>query len=619
MPHKIGYYIRVSTDEQAQVLEGSLDSQKHRLNSFVDLKNMQESNWGKHIETYLDDGYSAKDTNRPAYQKMMRDVRAGKINLILVTDLSRLSRNILDFCLLLEDLKKHNAKFLSMKEQFDTSTPAGEMMVFNMINLAQFERKQTSERVSQNFHARAQRGLLNGGGEILGYEKAPDNCSTYIVNEREANDVRRIFEIFIEEGSCPKTIARLIEKGIKPKANYKRKKQRAANRGIWHRQTLIGLLTNVAYIGMREINKANRSNDPDTLKVYEKHQIVKASWPAIIDKKTFDQAQKIIEVTHLAQSERLAKKETRVFFLTGILKCGECGAPYFGAASHGKLKPHRYYRHRHLVGDNLSCTTKRIRADELEADVLKYLERYLRDKGYLDSIEGKIEDVSNNKHAEYVKRLEDIKQKTDEIDAAISRTFQLHREMNVPDGIELVKQELMKLSENKKAYANEILELEAFLESQPKPKEVRQKIEKGLVEFKTLWGKSTGSQKKRLIGALFDGLIMYPDKLGVIPPMGSEDSQNEKGAQGKDPSVSALNSKNSNVILFPDPSQFPSKTAVGSLAVSRASADKIGGADRDRTDDLGFAKPALSQLSYSPLEARTQARSPNSRPPRWWA
>lgn len=88
------------------------------------------------------------------------------------------------------------------------------------INLAQFERKQTSERVSQNFHARAQRGLLNGGGVILGFDKAPENCSTYIVNEREAEDVRRMFEMFIEEGSCPKTIARLVESGIKPKANY---------------------------------------------------------------------------------------------------------------------------------------------------------------------------------------------------------------------------------------------------------------------------------------------------------------------------------------------------------------------------------------------------------------
>ena len=105
MRHKIGAYIRVSTEEQAQVVEGSLDNQKHRICGYIDIKNMQDKDWGKAIEFYVDDGYSAKDTKRPAYQRMMRDIKKGKINLILVTDLSRLSRNILDFCNLLKDLE----------------------------------------------------------------------------------------------------------------------------------------------------------------------------------------------------------------------------------------------------------------------------------------------------------------------------------------------------------------------------------------------------------------------------------------------------------------------------------------------------------------------------------
>src|SRR3989344_2875365 len=175
MKYKIGEYTRVSTEEQAQVQEGSLETQKHRIRAFVEYKNSQQPAWGKIIESYTDEGLSAKDTRRPAFQRMMRDIRSGKINLIVVTDLSRLTRNILDFCLLLEDLRKYNAKFLSIKEQFDTSTPAGEMMVFNMVNLAQFERKQTSERVSMNFHSRALRGLSNGGGILLGFDKGPEN------------------------------------------------------------------------------------------------------------------------------------------------------------------------------------------------------------------------------------------------------------------------------------------------------------------------------------------------------------------------------------------------------------------------------------------------------------
>ena len=93
---KIGGYIRVSTEEQASIIDGSLDNQKYRINSFVDLKNVQESKWGKIEELYIDDGYSAKDTRRPAFQRMLADIRKGKIDLIIVTDISRLSRNTLD-------------------------------------------------------------------------------------------------------------------------------------------------------------------------------------------------------------------------------------------------------------------------------------------------------------------------------------------------------------------------------------------------------------------------------------------------------------------------------------------------------------------------------------------
>ncbi len=139
----IGCYSRVSTDEQANVIEGSLDNQRHRMQSFLEIKNMQEPGWGRLVEHFIDDGYSAKDTNRPAYERMMKALKSGKINAIMVTELSRLSRNIPDFCDFHKMLENHGAKFFSIKEQFDSSTSAGKMMLYNMINLAQFEREQT--------------------------------------------------------------------------------------------------------------------------------------------------------------------------------------------------------------------------------------------------------------------------------------------------------------------------------------------------------------------------------------------------------------------------------------------------------------------------------------------
>ena len=171
-----------------------------------------------------------------------------------------------------------------------------------------------------------------------------------------------------------------------------------------------------------------------------------------------------------------------------------------------------------------------------------------------------------------------------------------------------MKQELLRLSEAKKSYANEAMELETFIETQPKPKEIRQKMEKGLVEFKTLWAKSTGSQKKRLISALFDGLLLFGDKLGVVPPMNNGGSPNKKGTQSKSPSANTSNPKNSNVIDFPDRTQIPDKKADGSFAVSRASADKNGGDNRDRTTIRAKSCPQASFSEKRRSKSRARAK-----------
>jgi site-specific DNA recombinase len=362
MRHKCGIYLRVSTEEQAQVIEGSISSQKHRLTSFVEIKNAQEDGWGKVIEIYADEGLSAKDTRRPAFQRMMKDIRQGKINLILVADLSRLSRNILDFCILLDELKKYNAKFLSIKEQFDTSTPVGELMVFNMISLAQFERKQTAERVSLNFHSRAMRGLLNGGPVILGFDKDPKNPCSYVVNEQEAESVRRIFQMYLEEGSVSKTLQRVNTLQIQRKLTN-RKGYRLAQAGLWNLSAIKRLLSNPAYVGMREINEKYKDHDQIELKAFQRYQVVKAAWPAIVPRELFDEVQRALSAAQSQERVRLAHAAKRVFFLSGMLRCPECGAPYIGEAGHGRKEVYRYYVHRRHVGKDFKCKVRRFPAD----------------------------------------------------------------------------------------------------------------------------------------------------------------------------------------------------------------------------------------------------------------
>jgi site-specific DNA recombinase len=513
MPHKIGIYVRVSTEEQAQVLEGSIENQQHRLKGFVELKNSHEGRWGKVVDTYIDDGYSAKDTKRPAYQRMMKDIRSGKINLILVPDISRLSRNIYDFCGLLKELDELKAKFFSVKEQFDTSTPAGEMMIYNMINLAQFERKQTSERVSLNFHSRALRGLLNGGPSMLGFDKDPANSGKFVVNEKEVPGVKAIFATYLETGSLQATAKALNGTGIKPKMP-KGKNYRHVAEGRWTTNSVRNHLTNFSYVGKREVNRKSKNEDKDFLKPWQQYQIVDAAWPAIIDEKTYYEAQRLIAENREKERHRFKDVQRRVFLLSGILRCGECGMALIGQAAHGRSEVHRYYGHKKVVGENIVCKTKRFRADEIETVVIDHLDEILWRAGRFDDIEANIRKMIGASGADLFAERDRVQRELVALDKDIESAFKLHLEMGSnQEVIALIKEKLEKLADQKKKLNHYRDELLSKIEKNADAKEARSVIEDHARAFKKGWAKANVSVQKRLIRRLLDKLIFRVDGL----------------------------------------------------------------------------------------------------------
>lgn len=580
MQHKIGLYIRVSTDEAALRHEGSLDTQRHRLVAFVDMKNMHEAGWGKVIEAYIDDGYSAKDTNRPAFQRMMRDVRKGKINMIFVTDLSRLSRSIRDFCFLLDDLKKASARFLSIKEQFDTTTAAGEMMIFNLMNLAQFERKQTSERVSLNFHARAMRGLRNGGPLNLGYDKDPNNPSSVMVNEKEADDVRTIFSMFLQLGTLGRLATQLNQTMIHPKS-LNRKNCRHNMKGVWNPQALHNLLRNPAYVGLREINRGNKGEDQQTLRAFERYQTVKASWPAIIDKETFDDVQKILVTNTDTARARLDAGEERIYLLSGAIRCGECNRALVGSAGHGKKNIHRYYIHRPIHGEKVTCQIKSLRADEIEQEVLKHLDVILTREGHMAQIEGRIIDLARpikiRLKTEKERRLDELTQ----IEKEINSAFRLHAELG--DGVvdELFKERLRGLQSKKQLIQNRMAEIKDQQESSTDPVEARKTIEENLAEFQKAKKTASRVMLKRLIRKVVAGIVMEPNRVALRYWTGNEaldeaPASETKKASGAIPEASIFNIADHRPgLALPLGPDYGAKAVGGSDVIKNGRGDRI--------------------------------------------
>jgi site-specific DNA recombinase len=456
MPHKIGIYARVSTEEQAQVADGSIDSQQHRIRAFIDIKLHQDKDWGTVIETYIDDGYSAGSTNRPAYQRMIRDMKAGKINLILVADLSRLSRNISDFSQLYNEFGKYKASFLSIKEQFDTSTPVGEMMVFNMINLAQFERKQTAERISMNFHSRAMRGLANGGQPLLGYDTDPLNKGKRIVNEVEADLVKRIFEMYNEGQSLSSIADQLTKENIRRKEGHSMN-LRHIKEGRWTIDSIQNLLKNHAYIGIRVVNAKNKDEDPSRLKAYQQYHLVPASWSAIIDEKLFSKVQKRLEEAHASERKRHHNGDRRPFLISGIIKCGHCGRALSGQSAHGNTTIHRYYGHKQLIGEKVTCPIKRFPANEIEEAVIQHLDRVLEEQGYLDKINDNIQKGYGASRSTIKMKKDSLVKAVQKIDGEIESIFRLVTTMKEGSaGAGLIQDKLQKLAEKKESLEQEL-------------------------------------------------------------------------------------------------------------------------------------------------------------------
>jgi site-specific DNA recombinase len=158
----------VSTEEQAENPEGSIRNQEDRLRSAIQQRNL-DGPFGEVAGVFIDRAKSGKDTNRSELQKLLTAIRKHEINLVMVSELSRLSRSIKDFSGIWEMMQENGCGFLSLREAFDTTTAAGEMVLYTVANIAQFERRQVSERVSANIQARAARGLYNGGCVPLGY------------------------------------------------------------------------------------------------------------------------------------------------------------------------------------------------------------------------------------------------------------------------------------------------------------------------------------------------------------------------------------------------------------------------------------------------------------------
>jgi site-specific DNA recombinase len=506
-PLKIGAYIRVSTDKQVQVFEGSLDTQKYRMQEFVKGRNKEIHSWGTVIDFYVEEGFSAGTVKRPEYQRMMGDLRTGKINLILVADISRLSRNVHDFSVLLRELEQHGASYMSLKEQFDTTTPAGRLMTNMVVTMAQFEREQTSERVAISTNSRALRGLVNGGRPPLGLERDATRAGVWLVNEFEAEKVRTIFQTFLGEGSLGKAIPVLEELGIKPKNCGK--KPTGTSERAWNYQTLWDHLCNFAYVGKREVNKKHRNSPAEFLKPWQQYGVSKATWPAIVSEQTFNSVQDMLKDNRSIERRRIANGDARIFLLSGLLSCAECGRSLSGQSAHGRNVIHRYYGHSDKRVKPSECSLSRIRADEVEQVVLNHFFEVASSDQYFRTIEKKLKTAVEASIPNVELHDRAIRKELLGIEKEINSIFRFQATGGMgTEALSLVSERLEALALRKKEMQAVLLAVESTDKTQNEIPNLVNGLRELINEFKRGFKKATPAMKRRLLRKVMKGIVL---------------------------------------------------------------------------------------------------------------
>lgn len=326
---KIGLYVRASKDDLIKSPEGTIKNQEERLREFINYRN-KVAPFGEVTGIFVDQAISGKNINRPAVQRLIQGIKAREIDLVMVSELSRLSRSIRDFAHIWDLMQDNGCGFLSLREQFDTTTAAGEMVLFTLANAAQFERKQTSERIRANFHTRAKRGLFNGGAVPAGYSLDPEKKGYLIVDEKEAEVIREVFKTFNDVGTVAATAKKLNDRGHRlPRGT---KAGGGPRLGYFTVGNTYKTLTNKAYIGERVYLENGEKTS------------AKAVWPAIITRKEFEKTRSILS-KNWGKRVKTNSKVRFPFLLSTLCFCGRCGESLCGKTANGNGGKVPYYEH----------------------------------------------------------------------------------------------------------------------------------------------------------------------------------------------------------------------------------------------------------------------------------
>ncbi len=318
-PVRCAIYTRKSTEEGLDQEFNTLDAQRASAEAFI--LSQAAARWVCLPQRYDDGGYTGANMERPALQRLLADIEAGKIDVVVCYKIDRLSRSLLDFAKMMETFEQRGVAFVSITQQFNSATSMGRLVLNMLLSFAQFEREIIGERTRDKIAAARRKGKWVGGVPLLGYDLDPA-VQRRVVNKAEAARVRAIFDLYLKHEGLIPVVRELERRGWKTK-RWTTRKGRVRGGRPFTKTRLHQLLTNVVYTG----------------KLRHRTELHDGEHEAIIPMELWERVQALLRskraIVRVGRSDRPLK---------GLLRCAACERSMCPSVAAGKDgKRYHYY------------------------------------------------------------------------------------------------------------------------------------------------------------------------------------------------------------------------------------------------------------------------------------
>lgn len=361
-------YTRKSCEEGLEQDFNSLDAQREACEAYI--KSQIHEGWTLIEKEYNDGGYSGGTMERPAFKELMQDIKDDKVDIVVVYKVDRLTRSLMDFSKIIDVFDKHQTSFVSITQQFNTTTSMGRLTLNILLSFAQFEREVTGERIRDKFEASRKKGLWITGGTPHGYTK--EGSHVLVPELKYSKDIQKIFELYLELGTVEKLYKKLPELNILSRSN------KPFSRGMLYR-----MLADKVYIG----------------KITYKNRIYDGQHESLVSEELFERVQELLKLH--SQERKFSTNAKDSSLLTGLIydDMGNRMTP-----SHGnkKGKRYRYYITKtHKLEDYQIGAITKISAGEIEDFIKAQLIMFVK-----NNIQENIQSESVSKQKAILKFLE---------------------------------------------------------------------------------------------------------------------------------------------------------------------------------------------------------------------